>query len=111
MCSTYNVTFKRRNSGSSVKMEMKREMKDEGVFKHLTDSLQCYFFIFEIDGAGINYHTKSQNLPEAFESTMVQSGSSQINPGIFEMIQFDLFNLLQRFILRFFFCRSDSIFN
>ena len=24
-------------------MEMKREMKDEGAFKHLMDSLQCYF--------------------------------------------------------------------
>ena len=28
----------------------------------LMDSLQCYFFILEIDAAG-NYHTKSKNLP------------------------------------------------
>ena len=37
-------------------------------------------------------------------STMLQNGSlcksSQIDPGLFEMIQFGTFNLLQKFILR-----------
>ena len=59
------------------------------------DSLQCYFFIFEFDAAG-NYHTKSKNHLGAFGSTMFQSGSSRIDPGLFEMIQFDPFNLLQK---------------
>ena len=59
-------------------------------------------FIFEFDAAG-NYHTKSKNHPGAFGSTMFQSGSSRIDridPGLFVMIQFDPFNLLQKIILR-----------
>ena len=75
-------------------MEMKREMKDEGVLQHFNGFVaMLVFFIFEIDADG-NYHTKSKNLPWAFGSTMFQSGSSRIDPGIFEMIQFDPFNLL-----------------
>ena len=31
LCSVYNVRFKRSNSRNSVRMEMKRETKDEGV--------------------------------------------------------------------------------
>ena len=56
-------------------------------------------FIFEFDAAG-NYHTKLKNHPGAFGLTMFQSGSSRIDPGLFEMIQFDPFNLLQKIILR-----------
>ena len=80
-------------------MEMKRERIDEGVFKHFNGFVAMFFFVFEIDPAG-NYHTKSKHLPGAFGSTMLQSGSRRIDPGLFEMIQFDPFDLLQKIILR-----------
>ena len=75
-------------------MEMKREMKDEGVFKHFKGFVAMLVFIFEFDAAG-NYHTKSKNHPGAFGLTMFQSGSSRIDPGLFEKIY-----LLQKIILR-----------
>ena len=38
--------FKWRNSRSSAKMEMKREMKDEGVFKHFDRFVAMLVFLY-----------------------------------------------------------------